>query len=67
MHRQRVDEFVGDDEQRPVRHLCEVAVPLDRHTGATECLFLLLAQDRADLDEMNRDRAPERRHGARGP
>ena len=50
--RQRVEEFVGEDDRRAVRHLLERLVPHRRHVDGAERLLLLLAQLRIDLDQM---------------
>ena len=40
MHRQRVDEFVGDHDDRAGRHLFERVVPEDRNFEVAEPLLL---------------------------
>ena len=62
MDRQRVEEFVGEDDRGAVRHLVEAFVPLHRHTDAADRLALALLERRADLDEMHHDRLPEGGH-----
>ncbi len=66
MHRQRVEEFVGDDDERAVRHLVERVVPVDRHVDTAERLLLPLLKHRARLDHVHDDGVAEFRQNARG-
>ncbi len=50
MHRQRVEELVGDQQQRPRRDLVEALVPA--RVPARETLGLAAAQARAALDQV---------------
>ncbi len=56
MHRQRVDEFVGDDDDRAVGNLGERGVPPHRHVEVGETLALQGLQLRADLNQMQHER-----------
>ncbi len=49
---QRVDEFVGENDARTGRHVCERSVPHDRHLQAVEQVMLRVFQFRVDFHEM---------------
>ena len=61
MNRQRVDEFVGDDDGGAARHIGEGGVPQHRHAEAFQPLLLHLLQLGADFDQMNDDAPHENR------
>ena len=65
VHRQRVEQFVGEHDGGPVRHLVEGLMPHHRHVERGHRLLLPLLQRRADLDQMQHDRGAERRHHLR--
>ncbi len=65
MHRQRIDEFVGDDEARAAGDVFQRRVPKHRHVETFQPLLLQLLQCRADLDQMQHDRLAETLHHAR--
>ena len=52
----RVEQFVGQHDDGPVRHLVEGLVPHHRHVERGHRLLLPLLQRRADLDQMQHDR-----------
>ena len=59
VNRQRVDEFVGDDDDGAARNLGEGAMPQNRHAEAFQPLLLRLLQLGADFDQMNDERCVE--------
>ena len=65
MHRQRVEELVGDQQHRSLRHLVERGVPPDRL--AREARALQAAQARAGLDQMQAQARAKSRHLRRRP
>ena len=52
--RQRIEELVGDNQQRPFRQFLQSGQP--DCIGHPKTVLLLGAQDRADLDEMEAER-----------
>ena len=63
MHRQRVEELVGEDDGRAVRHLGRATDATATGTSdAGQRLPLPLLQRRADLDQMHDQRLAEIRH-----
>ena len=63
-HRQRVQELVGHDQQRPIRRQAgQLVVPV--HRQARQGRRLPLAQSEAGLDQMDRHRSPELGHHLR--
>ena len=65
--RQRVEELVGQDDQRAIRHFPQRGMPRDRQVGGVEGLPLQPFQHRVDLDEMHDHRRAEVRHHLGGP
>ncbi len=63
--RQRVEELVGDDDDRTVGHLVERGMPRQRRRDATQRLLLLRFQRRTDLDEMHACRSEKAWHHLR--
>ena len=61
VHRQRVEEFVGDDDGGAVRHFVEARVPLHRHAQRLERFLLVADEDRIDLHQVQRHGMAERR------
>jgi hypothetical protein len=53
----RVEELVGDDDERALRNVFQVLVPSERNGGVGETRFLYRAQSRARFDQG---------HGGRG-
>src|SRR4029079_4363052 len=54
-HRQSVDEFVGNDDERPFGQIVDAVVPVERGRGVAEARALGLPQVRAHLDQCYRD------------
>ena len=52
--RQRIEELIGDDQQRPFRQFLQSGQP--DYIGDPKTVLLLGAQDRADLDEVEAER-----------
>ena len=42
VHRQRIEELVGEDDRRSFRHVAERSVPMHRHVDAGQRLPLAL-------------------------
>ena len=63
---QRIDEFVGEHDQRAFRHRVERRIPAKRHTRILERLALRLDHDRARLDQRHGDAVEEFRNAAPG-
>jgi hypothetical protein len=53
MHRQSIDELVGDDDRGIGRHFIECAVPQHRQVETLQPPLLGLSQRRTDLNQMN--------------
>ena len=62
VHRQCVEQLVGENDGGAVRHLVEGLMPHHRHVERGHGLLLALLQRRADLDQMHHDRGAECRH-----
>ena len=60
--RQRIEELVGEHDQRTVRHLLDRAMPRHRHVGEAQRLALQALQRRADFDHVQGDGGAEARH-----
>jgi hypothetical protein len=65
VHRQRVEELVGQEDDRAFRNLIERIVPQDRFLDVLERLLLALAQRRAHLDQVHHQRGQKLRHDLR--
>jgi hypothetical protein len=61
--RQRVDEFIGDDDRRALRQVLDPLEPTERNRGGAQCLALRFAQHRARLDQRDVGAGSEPGHG----
>ena len=55
MHRQRIDEFVGDDDDGTGRDIRQRRMPQHRHVNVLQPLLLQELQQRAHFDQMHDD------------
>ena len=63
---QRIDEFVGEHDQRTLRHRVERRIPAKRCASILEGLPLRLDHDGARLDQRHGDAVEEFRNAAPG-